>query len=88
MPAPLTTEKPSTSETPAPAVDNSANLAARQAEDFTKNEGIDSTNAGTQQQQPAHGQSQAKEKSEVEKLAEQEYEERMEDEYAKREGGA
>jgi hypothetical protein len=75
MAVPSNTEKPSTATT---AVDNSANIAARQA-------GLGQSNVD-EAGQP--GQGQQKEKSEVEKLAEKEYEERIEEEYAKREGGA
>ena len=76
MPVPTSTEKPSTSETATTDMDNSANLAAQQA------------HGGLSGQKESQGQTQEGGKSEVEKAAEREYEERIEDEYAKREGGA
>lgn len=73
MTGPATTEKPSTSET---AVDNSANISAQQAGGL---------NPLPQQTEAESGQ---KQKGQAELAAEKEYEARMEDEYAKREGGA
>ncbi len=100
MTVPVTTEKPSTSETATTDVDNSAYIAARQANAFAQNEDINATgtdngkaaDAGTENKSTSGrqggGMMHSKEQSEIEKLAEKEYEERMEDEYAKREGGA
>jgi hypothetical protein len=65
LPMPVTTEKPSVSETKETAT------------------GTTTTNQGQPQ-----SQSQEHQKSEAELAAEREYLERMEDEYAKREGGA
>lgn len=73
MPAPVTTETAPTSERTTTAVDNSANLAAQQAQ------------GGLSSVPPQGAQP---EKSKTKEEIDQEYEERMEDEYAKREGGA
>ncbi|KAI9886527.1 MAG: hypothetical protein M1823_001638 [Watsoniomyces obsoletus] len=102
MTLPATTEKPSTSETATTDLDNSAHIAARQANAFTKNEDISATGSGegkaaeaasgnestSGRQGGGGGMMHSNEQSEIEKWAEKEYEERMEDEYAKREGGA
>ena len=76
MQAPSKAAEASSVTTRSAAVDNSANIAAKQAHGSTRNEPIDSV-TGAQ-----------KEKTEAQKEADRKYEERIEDEYAKREGGA
>ena len=80
MPVPVTTEKPSTSETAVTDVDNSGNIAAQQAQ-----LGFSDEQKKQQQQQQQQGADEGKKtKEEADEL----YEERIEEEYAKREGGA
>ncbi|KAI9722325.1 MAG: hypothetical protein M1812_001797 [Candelaria pacifica] len=82
MPIPIqtTTEKPSNSESlPATSTESTSNSAVHQA----------ATSAGVASDQISGGSpAQGKTRSEVEKAADKLYEERIEDEYAKREGGA
>ncbi|KAI9747597.1 MAG: hypothetical protein M1815_004066 [Lichina confinis] len=77
MQAPSKAAEASSVTTRSAAVDNSANIAAKQAHGSTRNEPIDSVTGA-----------QKEEKTEAQKEADRKYEERIEDEYAKREGGA
>lgn len=77
MQAPSEAGKASSSETRSAAVDSSANIAAKQAHGSTRNEPIGSVT----------GAREGKE-TDAQKEADRKYEERIEDEYAKREGGA
>ncbi|KAI9698931.1 MAG: hypothetical protein M1836_003120 [Candelina mexicana] len=82
MPIPIqtNTEKPSNSESlPAPGIESTSNSAVHQA---AASAGVGSDR--TSEASSAEG----KTRSQVERAADKLYEERIEDEYAKREGGA